>query len=379
MEKNVLVMIPGPTPVVTSIKEQMGRDIQAFGDPRFIKDYRELIDDLGALFNCHGQTFPLAGTGTLAMEMAIANSTKRGDNVLVVSHGFFGDRFIEICQRKGLNTDVLRSEWGTFAPPEEIAAALAKKEYAALTVSHVDTSTGVVAPLAKIGQVAQKHPSTLYIVDGVAASGGEYADVDGLGIDIMFTGSQKAFGVCPGMFVLWAGKRALARREELGLIPEYYVDFAKWRPVMEDPGKYFATPPINLVWALKEAVAIIKEEGLEQRAKRHRKNADAVHKGLEALGLKILAQPDCRANTLSVALYPAGIDDAQFRAAMWQEGVVVAAALGAYAGKGFRVGHMGNITAGDMARMLAAVERSLTACGADIHFGQGVGAYLQEL
>jgi aspartate aminotransferase-like enzyme len=379
VEKNVLVMIPGPTPVVASIKEQMGRDIQAFGDPRFIKDYRELIDDLGALFNCSGQTFPLAGSGTLAMEMAIANATKRGDNVLVVSHGFFGDRFIEICQRKGLNTDVLSAEWGAIVQPEEIEVALAKKEYAALTLTHVDTSTAVAAPVAKIGRMMQKYPATLYIVDGVAASGGEFADVDGMGIDIMFTGSQKAFGVCPGMFVLWAGKRALARREELGLIPEYYVDFAKWLPVMEDPAKYFATPAINLVWAMKEAAAIIKEEGLTSRAERHRKNAAAVHKGLEALSLKILAQPDYRAGTLSVALYPAGIDDAQFRAAMWREGVVVAGALGAYAGKAFRIGHMGNITVNDMVQMLAAVERSLAAGGANIKFGQGVGAYLQDL
>ena len=118
MEKNVLVMIPGPTPVVKSIQEQMGREIQAFGDPRFVKDYKELIDDLGKLFNCSGQTFPLAGTGTLAMEMAISNVTKRGDNILIVSNGFFGDRFIDICKRKGLNVDVLGAEWGTAVSPE---------------------------------------------------------------------------------------------------------------------------------------------------------------------------------------------------------------------------------------------------------------------
>ena len=102
MEKNVLVMIPGPTPVVDSIRQEMGRPIQAFGDPRFVADYKKLIDDLGRIFNCSGMTFPLAGTGTLAMEMAIANTTKRGDNVLIVSNGFFGDRFIEICEHSVL-------------------------------------------------------------------------------------------------------------------------------------------------------------------------------------------------------------------------------------------------------------------------------------
>ena len=116
METKKMVMIPGPTPVVKSIQEQMGREMQAFGDPRFVADYRKLIADLAKLLNCSGKTFPLAGTGTLAMEMAIANTTKRGDSILIVSHGFFGDRFIEICEKKGLDIDVLSSVWGTMIP-----------------------------------------------------------------------------------------------------------------------------------------------------------------------------------------------------------------------------------------------------------------------
>ncbi len=379
MEKNVLVMIPGPTPVVAPIKEQMARDIQAFGDPRFVKDYKELIDDLGKLFNCAGQTFPIAGTGTLAMEMAIANTTKRGDNVLIVSNGFFGDRFIDICERKGLNVDVLSAEWGTCISPEEIDKKLAEKDYAAMTVSHVDTSTAVVAPIEAIGKVVAKHPGVMYIVDGVAATGGEYVDVDGFGIDVLFTGSQKAFGVCPGMLVLWAGQRALERRKALGTIPEYYVDFDKWMPIMQDPAKYFATPAINLVWAMKEATAIIAEEGLKERAARHQKNAAAAAAALEAIGLQILAKPGCRAATLSNAIYPAGVDDAAFRSTMLKEGVVVAGALGAYAGKAFRVGHMGNIDQNTMVTMLGAVERSLKACGAEVCPGKAVGTYMAEM
>ena len=379
MEKNVLVMIPGPTPVVDSIRAEMARDMQAFGDPRFVKDYKALIDQLGELFHCSGQAFPLAGTGTLAMEMAISNVTKRGDNVLIVSNGFFGDRFIEICERKGLNVDVLAAEWGTAVSPEEIDKKLAEKHYAAVTVTHVDTSTAVVAPIAAIGQVMAKYPDTMYIVDGVAATGAEYADVDGMNIDVMFTGSQKAFGVCPGMFILWAGKKALERRKSLGTIPEYYVDFEKWLPIMDNPAKYFATPAINLVWALKEATDIIAEEGLQARYERHKKNAQAVHKAVEAIGLTILAKPECRAVTLSDLIYPAGVDDAKFRAAMLDEGVVVAGALGAYAGKAFRLGHMGNITVNDMVWALGAVERALKACGADVKLGTAVGAYMEEM
>ena len=378
MEKNVLV-IPGPTPVVESIREQMARPIQAFGDPRFVADYKELITELGSLLNCSGMTFPLAGTGTLAMEMAIANTTKRGDNVLIVSNGFFGDRFIEICERKGLNVDVLSAEWGTIVTPEQIDKKLSEKDYAVVTVSHVDTSTAVVAPLADIGKVMAKHPNTLYIVDGVAATAGEYENVDEMGIDVLFTGSQKAFGVCSGMFVVWASKKALQRRKDLGTIPEYYVDFEKWVPIMENPAKYFATPAVNLVWAMLEATKIIKEEGLKARAERHTKNAAAMHKALESIGLRILADAGCRASTLSCVIYPEGVDDAKFRAAMLDEGVVIAGALGAYAGKAFRIGHMGNATENDMIVALSAVERSLKACGANVELGKAVGTYIAEM
>ena len=125
MEK--LVMIPGPTPVVRSIQDEMGREIQAFGDPRFVSDYKEVIDSLGHMVGCKGASFVVAGTGTLAMEMAIANVTKPGDNVLIISHGFFGDRFIEICERKDLQVDVLQSEWGKIVPLSEIEAKMKEK------------------------------------------------------------------------------------------------------------------------------------------------------------------------------------------------------------------------------------------------------------
>ena len=162
-----MVMIPGPTPVARSIQEQMGRETQAFGDPRFVKDYKKLIGDLGLLLNCSGMTFPLAGTGTTAMEMAIANVTQRGDRILVVSHGYFGDRFVEISERKGLIVDVLHAEWGKIVPVEQIREKLASTHYAAMTVTHVDTATGVLAPIAEIGEMMREFPDTIYIVDGL--------------------------------------------------------------------------------------------------------------------------------------------------------------------------------------------------------------------
>lgn len=380
MQTKKMVMIPGPTPVVKSIQEQMGREIQAFGDPRFVADYRGLISDLGRLLNCSGKTFPLAGTGTLAMEMAIANTTKRGDSVLIISHGFFGDRFIDICKRKELDVDVLASEWGTTVPLADIEAKLREKKYAAMTVSHVDTATGVRADIEEIGKILDSvSPETVYIVDGVAATGGEFADVDGMKIDVLFTGSQKAFGVSPGMFILWAGEKALARRKELGTIPEYYVDFEKWIPIMDEPSKYFATPAVNLVWAMKEATKIIFEEGYKERYERHKKNAEAMQKALESMGFVILAEKDHRAVTLSNLIYPDGVEDGVFRNTLYEEGITVAGGLGAYAGKMFRLGHMGNIDINDEVAVLGVIERALIRCGVSVEPGKAIGIYMTEM
>ncbi|WP_312702419.1 alanine--glyoxylate aminotransferase family protein [Sedimentibacter sp.] len=379
MKNKKLVMIPGPSPTVRSINDQMGRETVAFGDPEFVKDFKELVVDLKSLLKVEGECFVVAGTGTLAMEMAISNVTKRGDNVLVVSNGFFGDRFIEICQRKGLNTDVLQAPWGQVISPAEIEAKLKEKNYAAITVSHVDTATGAVAPIHEIGKIIKNYPDTVYIVDGVAATAGEREYVDDYGIDILFTGSQKAFGVAPGLLILWAGKKALERRKTLGTIPEYYIDFEKWIPIMNDPSKYFATPAVNMIWALKESVRLINEEGAEARYDRHSKVSEAINSALEALGFKILADEKNRCSTLSVVLYPEGINDAQFRSIIAEEGVMAAGALAAYAGKAFRLGHMGNIDDHTVYSAIAAIERTLIKLNYTYQKGIGLKTLLEKM
>ncbi len=379
MKNKKLVMIPGPTPTVRSINDQMGRETVAFGDPEFVKDFKELVVDLKNLLMVDGECFVVAGTGTLAMEMAISNVTKRGDNVLVVSNGFFGDRFIDICQRKGLNTDVLQAPWGQVVSPAEIEAKLKEKNYAAITVSHVDTATGAVAPIQEIGKIIKDFPDTVYIVDGVAATAGEREYVDEYGIDILFTGSQKAFGVAPGLLILWAGKKALERRAALGTIPEYYIDFEKWIPIMNDPSKYFATPAVNMIWALKESVRLINEEGAEARYDRHIKVSEAINASLEAMGFKLLAAEGNRCSTLSNILYPEGIDDVQFRTTLAAEGVMVAGGLAAYAGKMFRLGHMGNIDDHTVYSTIAAIERTLTKLNYTYEKGIGLKTLLERM
>lgn len=370
-------MIPGPTPVVESIRREMGREIQAFGDPRFVKDYAELIQGLGQLMGCDGQAFPLAGSGTLAMEMAVANSVQAGDQVLIVSHGFFGDRFIEICQAKGLEAHVLASEWGQAVSLDVIKEALDRQSYKAVFVTHVDTSTGVRAAIGPIGELIKAYPDTLYVLDGVAATGGEYTHMTDMNIDILFTGSQKAFGVSPGIFVLWANQKALARREALGRIPEYYVDYQRWLPVMADPSRYFATPAVNLVWAMKRAMELMREEGMKERAQRHHRYGRAMQMAFEAMGFTLLAEEGQRATTLSCLIYPPGVKDLEFRSLVSDAGAVIAGALGDYAGKACRVGHMGNIDEATLLALLAKMERALMICGLELEAGQGMAAFLE--
>ncbi len=379
MKNKRLVMIPGPTPVTRSIQDQMGREVAAFGDPAFVQDYKELISDLKTLWRTEGEVFVVAGTGTMAMEMAIANTLKKGDNLLIVSHGFFGDRFIDLAERKGITVDVLSSEWGQIVPVAEIESKLKEKTYQAVTVSHVDTSTGVCAPVEEIGKMMEQFQDTLLIVDVVCATAGEKEYVDDMNIDVLLTGTQKAFGVPPGLAILWAGPKAMERRKSLGTIPEYYVDFDKWLPIMHDPSKYFATPAINMVWALKESVNIIKEEGTEARYARHQRAGKAMQAALEGLGFSILADKNHRASTLSNVIYPEGIDDAKFRGLLYEEGIIVAGGLAAYAGKMFRLGHMGNVDMHDLVATLATIERALYRSGQPVELGKGVGIFMKEM
>lgn len=377
MFENKLVMVPGPTPVVESIRMEMGRSTVAHGDPDFVCDFRDVIRNTRELLDCNGQVFIIAGAGSLAMEMAVSNNLKAGDNLLVVSHGAFGDRFPDIASRKGINVDVLRSEWGDIVPVSLIEEKLSEKNYAAVTVSHVDTSTAVMAPIEEIGNmINDKYPDTLLIVDGVAATAGARAYMNRMHIDVLFTASQKAFGVAPGLAILWAGNKSLERRKTLGTIPEYYCDYEKWLPVMDDPALYFSTPPVNMVWAFKRAVEIIMDEGIEERYVRHERQGMAMREALKSMGFKLTAKEGREAPTLTNCMYMDGVDDARFRSDAALEGVTLAGALGEYKGKAFRIGHMGNADDNDMIAALSSVERALMKQNVHVDFGKGVGVYM---
>jgi aspartate aminotransferase-like enzyme len=352
----------------------MGRETVAFGDPDFIEDFKNVVKDLRELWQCSGQTFVIAGSGTLAMEMAVANVSKPGDKALVCSNGFFGDRFAEICKKRGLNVDVIKARWGSSVTSEEVKERLSKEKYDVVTVTHVETSTGVMAPIGEIGKVVQDH-GAIFVVDGVAASGGAEEYVDSMGIDVLISCSQKAFGVAPGLALLWASKKALDKRKSLGTIIDSYMDFEKWLPVMEDPSKYWGTPPINLIWALKQSLEIIKSEGIKERYARHVRHAVLFDEAISSMGFSILADEGYRAPTLSVYLYPGefNIDDSKFRSLVAEEGAYIAGCLGDYAGKGFRMGHMGNIDKHILISAVASIERAAMRIGIKLEPGKALG------
>jgi aspartate aminotransferase-like enzyme len=193
----------------------------------------------------------------------------------------------------------------------------------------------------------------------VCATAGIDEPFDDWRLDVLLTGAQKAFGAPPGVAILLVSQRALETRRNRAAVPAYNADWLRWLPIMDDPSKYFSTPPVNQIRALNEAMGLVLEEGLEARFARHRELAASIREGLAALDLELFTDAACRADTLSVVLHREGVDDGSFRAAMAAEGVVVAGALGPIAGKAFRVGHMGNIGESEVNRTLEAMRAAL--------------------
>ena len=360
---DVLTMIPGPTPVHPVILEALSRPTVSHQAPSFVEAYRRCLERLRHVARAErGHPFVVSGAGTLAMEMALVNLVGRGEELLVVSHGYFGDRWTEIAEPFGIRVRILRAAWGHAVRSDALAAALDESEPAAVALTHVDTSTGTVAPIEAYCERLRGRP-TLAILDGVCAMAGIDERFDDWGLDVLLTGAQKALGAPPGLAILLASDRALAKREGLGSVPAYFADLGRWRRVMDDPRLYFSTAPVNEILALDAALGLVVEEGLQLRFERHRRIATAMRAGLEALGLVLFTAPDCRAETLSVVLYPEGVEDAQFRSAVAAHGVVVAGGLGPLAGRGFRIGHMGNIGLPEVLRTLEAIGAGLAACG----------------
>jgi alanine-glyoxylate transaminase/serine-glyoxylate transaminase/serine-pyruvate transaminase len=357
-----LLMIPGPTPVAPEVLAALAEPVRSHTGPEnaatmlhIQQGMRVLVGSGDARVHC------FAGSGTLAMEAALVNHAAPGDRVVVVSHGFFGDRFTEVAGALGLRADVLQVEWGAHADHAALLELILAGDPPALVcMTHVDTSSGVLADCASLAAtVRAAAPAAIIVVDGVCATGGIEESMDAWDVDVVLTGAQKALSVPPGLALLAVSPRAHERRESLGDIRTYYADLRRWDASVDDPRKYFSTHAVSLMRALEESLDSIFGEGLPARFERHRRVASMIRDGMGELGFTSLTEEAHVAPTLSVLALPEGVDDAQFRARMGALDVVVAACLGPWAGRGIRIGHMGTCGESEAARTIEVAAAAL--------------------
>jgi alanine-glyoxylate transaminase/serine-glyoxylate transaminase/serine-pyruvate transaminase len=365
MTERNLLMIPGPIEFEPAVLRALGEKTRGHLDPVFIKAFSRTLKRLREVFLAPtAQPFVVAGSGTLAMEMAVANLTQGGDRALVVNTGYFSDRLGKMLERHGASVTHGRAAPGAVPGLDEVERALASGPYKVLTITHVDTSTAVLAPVKELAALGRKH-GALVVVDGVCSVGGEALEMDAWGVDVAFTASQKALGAPPGLAVLLAGPRAMeAWKARSRPVASVYLDFAEWLPIHEayeaEKPSYFATPAVNLITALDVSLGHLLDEGMAARVARHERIASAFHAAWKSLGLEHLPRPEAhRAHTLSALYYPQGVD-AALVGAIAKQGVTVAGGLHPeLKAKYFRVGHMGAVNANDVAAVTTAIRLAL--------------------
>ncbi len=380
-----LLMIPGPVEFDDEVLAAQARQTLSHVSPEFIDIFADSLDMMRKVWMCPGgQPFIMAGSGTLAMDMAGANLVEKNDRVLVVSTGYFGERYARLLDRYGADLRLLRAAPGETVPVESIERELRNGKYKILTFTHVDTSTAVKVEPEPLGQLGHKY-DVITVLDGVCSVAGEEIRQQEWGIDIVLTASQKAIGVPPGLALLVASERAMEKfSKRKSQVLNFYADWANWLPVMQAyeqrKPSYFGTPAVNLVIALNISLGQILSEGMERRFERHRRTGKAFRSAIKALGLTQIPQDKCAANTLTAPYYPSGVKQDEFLNAVSQEGVIVAGGLHPdYKNKYFRVGHMGRITPNELITTINAIETALEKCKYRFEKKAGIRAAMKTL
>lgn len=355
-----LLMIPGPTPLSPGVLEALAAPVRSHGSAENAASLARIREGLLQLTGMvGGDAFVLPGSGTLAMEVAVVNHTRRGDRVVVVNHGYFADRFVDVCATHGLEVDQVTAEWGRRAPLDDVRTAVGRGAPPALVVvTHVDTSTGVRADVSAVAAIA-RDAGAMALLDGVCSTGGVREENDAWGVDVHITASQKALAGPPGLALVVCSGVARERRRSLGPPAGYYLDLSRWEGPMTSTA-YFATHATNLVRALDVSLREVLDEGLEERFRRHADVAELARKGFHEMGFTPLTEELALAPTLSVLMPPAAVDEAQLRADLLDDGILVAAGIGAFSGRGIRVGHMGAVGPREVMLVLDVVRRSVT-------------------
>jgi alanine-glyoxylate transaminase/serine-glyoxylate transaminase/serine-pyruvate transaminase len=375
-----LLMIPGPIEFTPEVMRAMGMPTTSHVAPNFIEVFGQALERLREVFLCpHGQPFAIAGSGTLAMDLAVANLVEPDDKALVVNTGYFSDRMGDILERYGATVDHVRATIGDLPRLDAVEAALKRGGYKVMAFTHVDTSTAVVADARALGALGLEY-GALTVLDGVCSVAGEELRQEEWGVDVAFTASQKAVGVPPGLALLVAGPRAMdAFTERRAPVGNYYADWTNWLPIMEAYEQrrpsYFGTPAVNLVWALNVSLGQILEEGMDARFQRHRRLNRAFKAAIVALGMdQVPVRPELAASTLTAPYYPDGVDKALL-GHIKEAGVIVAGGLHAeIRDRYFRVGHMGAVNESDILATVGAIEKALARAGYRFDLGAGLAA-----
>lgn len=362
------LLIPGPTPVPQAIFQAMLTPMTNHRGAEVMALRQSLVERLQRLWSSTGPVGLLASSGTGGLEAILTNACARGDRVLAVSAGAFGERFGSVAERAGLDVDWLRLPWGAAAQPDEIAARLRGGDFHAVLLIHNETSTGVLHPIAEIA-AAIREDVPLILVDSISGTPSTPVDLDGWGVDAVVASSQKGFMMPPGLGLVGLGAHALERFRGR---PSLYFDLSG-----AARGEWSYTAPLSLVFGLARSLDLLEEEGDERRYGRHRLMAAMVRAGAEALGFGVRAPRPYASPTVTVVEPPAGVSNHAIRAWCQEHGAIVAGGIGQWQDQALRIGHVGATGPLDMLMALDVMELALAEVGGLDVDGRGARAALE--
>jgi aspartate aminotransferase-like enzyme len=368
---------PGPTKVPGAVLSAVGKQVLHHRSPEFSEKVRHVQDELGRLLQTHNDTLLFTCSGTGMMEAAVANLLSRGDKVICVNNGVFGERWVAICKEYGVEAIDVAVEWGkSIAPAELSSVAAAHPDAKAVFVIHSETSTGALNDIKALAAVLKDHQAAI-VVDATSSVGVHEIRMDEWGIDVVVAGTQKALMTPPGLsFVALNGKAwGLVSSSDL---PAYYFDFTMtWKKLQRKSQTPFTTA-VSLVSGLEVALAMMEKEGWDNVYSRHACMGEATRAAVKALGFSIL--PENPVNGVTVIMCPEGVDANKIVSVMDDEfGVRVAGGQTHLSGRVFRIGHMGGIRERDLAMVICALERALASIGHPSKPGAGLTALQQVL
>lgn len=350
---------PGPSTVHPRVLRAMATPLVGHLDPEFLKIMDRTQELLRQVFGTENRlTIPISGTGSAAMEASIANMVEPGDNVLVCINGYFGGRLADMAARYGGRVETITRPWGEVFTAEEVEAALQRRPAKVVAIVHAETSTGALQPLEEIIGTAHDQ-GALVIVDAVTSLGGLPVEVDRLGIDVCYSGSQKCLSCPPGLGPITISERAeRIMRSRRTPVANWYLDLSLVQKYWGSERTYHHTAPISMNYALYEGLRLVEEESLQARWERHQENAGRLWEGLMGLGLELHVPESHRLPTLTTVRIPEGADDLNVRRRLLQEySIEIAGGLGELAGTVWRIGLMGySSRRANVALLLAALE-----------------------